>query len=167
PRAAPYRGRGPAGAGGGAAAVGLAGAARRASQRGRAGGFRVPPARTLPGGARRRAPAGQRRGAVDPVQPRGPRRFLDLARRPLGCLPGGRRPRRGALGTARAGRGGARPVLATGPDDPVGEGMPVLRLGYRSEVLVFLAQGQPPYTLAAGSARRRRGEAPIKPLLDA
>ncbi|WP_199728366.1 DUF3999 domain-containing protein [Pseudoxanthomonas sp. SGNA-20] len=53
------------------------------------------------------------------------------------------------------------------PTTPVGEGMPVLRLGYRSEVLVFLAQGQPPYTLAAGSARRQRGEAPIKPLLDA
>ena len=50
---------------------------------------------------------------------------------------------------------------------PVGEAVPVLRLGYRPEVLVFLAQGAPPYALAAGSARARREAAPIPALLDA
>jgi len=53
------------------------------------------------------------------------------------------------------------------PATPVGAGVPDLRLGYRSEVLVFLAQGQPPYALAAGSGRALRGDAPIGPLLDA
>lgn len=45
--------------------------------------------------------------------------------------------------------------------------LPRLRLGYRPEVLVFLAQGEPPYTLAAGSARARRGEAPLPRLVAA
>lgn len=53
------------------------------------------------------------------------------------------------------------------PNTPVGDQTPVLRVGYRPEVAVFLAQGQPPFSLAAGSARRQRGEAPIRPLLDA
>lgn len=45
-------------------------------------------------------------------------------------------------------------------------GMPELRLGYRPEVLVFLAQGKPPYTLAAGSARAQRSDAPLAQLVD-
>ena len=53
------------------------------------------------------------------------------------------------------------------PASPVGDAVPVLRLGYQPEVVVFLAQGEPPYALAAGSARARRDEAPIRPLLDA
>lgn len=50
---------------------------------------------------------------------------------------------------------------------PVGAVAPVLRLGYRPEEVVFLAQGSPPYALAAGSARARREDAPIPSLLDA
>lgn len=44
---------------------------------------------------------------------------------------------------------------------------PSLVLGYRPEVLVFLAQGEGPYTVAAGSATARRRDAPIGTLLDA
>ena len=44
---------------------------------------------------------------------------------------------------------------------------PVLRLGYRPEVLVFLAQGQPPYAVLAGSARGTRTDAPLPQLVDA
>jgi len=50
---------------------------------------------------------------------------------------------------------------------PVGDAAPVLRLGYRPEVVVFLAQGTSPYALAAGSAAARRQAAPIPALLDA
>ena len=50
---------------------------------------------------------------------------------------------------------------------PVGEALPVLRLGYRPEVMVFLAQGTPPFALAAGSGNAQRAEAPIPALLDA
>ena len=46
-------------------------------------------------------------------------------------------------------------------------GMPTLRLGYRPEVLVFLASGNPPFALAAGSARAQRDDAPLQPMLDA
>ncbi|MFC0677019.1 DUF3999 domain-containing protein [Lysobacter korlensis] len=46
-------------------------------------------------------------------------------------------------------------------------GSPVLRLGYRPESLVFVAQGAPPYTLVAGSAEARRADAPVPALLDA
>ena len=46
-------------------------------------------------------------------------------------------------------------------------GTPVLRLGYRPEVMVFLAQGQPPYALVAGSARAARADAPLPQLVDA
>lgn len=53
------------------------------------------------------------------------------------------------------------------PASAVGDAVPVLRLGYRPEVAVFLAQGEAPYALAAGSARTRRGDAPIRGLLDA
>ena len=45
--------------------------------------------------------------------------------------------------------------------------LPRLRLGYRPEVLVFLAQGAPPYTLAVGSARAQRAEAPLPRLVAA
>jgi len=44
---------------------------------------------------------------------------------------------------------------------------PSLVLGYRPEVLVFLAQGEGPYTIAAGSASARRRDAPVATLLDA
>lgn len=44
---------------------------------------------------------------------------------------------------------------------------PALQLGYRPEVLVFLAQGPGPYTVAAGSAKARRVDAPLSSLLDA
>jgi hypothetical protein len=42
---------------------------------------------------------------------------------------------------------------------------PKLRLGYRPEVVVFLAQGSAPYALVAGSARARRAQAPIQHLV--
>ncbi|QNP42178.1 DUF3999 domain-containing protein [Lysobacter terrestris] len=42
---------------------------------------------------------------------------------------------------------------------------PVLRLGYRPEVAVFLAQGVAPYALAAGSTRARRGDSPLPQLV--
>ena len=44
---------------------------------------------------------------------------------------------------------------------------PTLRLGYRPEVVVFLAQGAAPYALLAGSARAQRAEAPLAQLVDA
>ncbi|MGH8079953.1 MAG: DUF3999 domain-containing protein [Lysobacter sp.] len=46
-------------------------------------------------------------------------------------------------------------------------GEPVLRLGYRPEVVVFLAQGEPPYALLAGSARGARGNSPLAHLIEA
>lgn len=46
-------------------------------------------------------------------------------------------------------------------------GMPVLRLGYQPEVMVFLAQGQPPFALVAGSARATRADAPLPQLVEA
>lgn len=46
-------------------------------------------------------------------------------------------------------------------------GVPVLRLGYQPEVMVFLAQGQPPFALVAGSARASRADAPLPQLVDA
>lgn len=45
-------------------------------------------------------------------------------------------------------------------------GAPVLRVGYRPEVLVFVAQGRPPYALVAGSARERRAPAPVASLVE-
>lgn len=42
---------------------------------------------------------------------------------------------------------------------------PQLRLGYRSEAVVFVAQGSGPYALAAGSARAQRTDAPIARLV--
>lgn len=49
---------------------------------------------------------------------------------------------------------------------PVG-GEPALRLGYRPEVVVFLAQGAAPYALVAGSARARRADSPLPQLVEA
>ncbi|WP_355505524.1 DUF3999 domain-containing protein [Xanthomonas cannabis] len=45
--------------------------------------------------------------------------------------------------------------------------VPSLRVGYQPERLMFLAQGQPPYALVAGSARVRRGDAPLASMLQA
>ncbi|GHC00076.1 DUF3999 domain-containing protein [Thermomonas carbonis] len=44
---------------------------------------------------------------------------------------------------------------------------PVLRLGYRPEVVVFLAEGAPPFALFAGSARASRQDAPLPQLVEA
>lgn len=49
----------------------------------------------------------------------------------------------------------------------VGDAVPTLRLGYRPEVVVFLAQGKAPYSLVAGSARGKRADAPLPQLVDA
>jgi len=43
---------------------------------------------------------------------------------------------------------------------------PVLRLGYRPEVVLFLAEGQPPFALLAGSARAARPATPLPQLID-
>ncbi len=48
-----------------------------------------------------------------------------------------------------------------------GSGAPELRLGYRPETLAFVAQGQPPYVLVAGSARATRAEASVEAMFDA
>lgn len=45
--------------------------------------------------------------------------------------------------------------------------IPALRLGYRPEVVVFLAQGSGPYALVAGSASAQRAEAPMPQLMQA
>jgi hypothetical protein len=47
------------------------------------------------------------------------------------------------------------------------EGMPTLTLGYRPEVMVFVAQGSGPFALVAGSARTTRAVAPVPQLVDA
>lgn len=52
------------------------------------------------------------------------------------------------------------------PRNAVGDAVPTLRLGYRPEVVVFLAQGKAPYALVAGSARGKRAEAPLPQLVD-
>lgn len=51
--------------------------------------------------------------------------------------------------------------------DSAGDTVPTLRLGYRPEVVVFLAQGNAPYALLAGSARAQRAESPLPQLVDA
>ena len=38
---------------------------------------------------------------------------------------------------------------------------PTLKLGYQPEALVFLSQGAPPYSVAAGSVRAARSDAPV------
>ncbi|MDV2449467.1 DUF3999 domain-containing protein [Xanthomonas hortorum] len=45
--------------------------------------------------------------------------------------------------------------------------VPTLRVGYQPERVMFLAQGQPPYAVVAGSARVQRGEAPLASMLQA
>ncbi len=52
------------------------------------------------------------------------------------------------------------------PNAPVAAA-PALRLGYRPESIVFLAQGATPYALAAGSVRAVRRDAPLRTMLDA
>lgn len=44
--------------------------------------------------------------------------------------------------------------------------VPVLRVGYQPEVLVFLSQGAAPYALAVGSATAARSDAPVGVLID-
>lgn len=53
------------------------------------------------------------------------------------------------------------------PRDALAGEPPRLRLGYRLEVLVFLAEGRAPYSLLAGSARAQRSDAPLPQLVDA
>lgn len=53
------------------------------------------------------------------------------------------------------------------PKGGVDSAVPTLSLGYRPEVVVFLAQGAPPYALVAGSARAQRAEAPLPQLVEA
>lgn len=45
------------------------------------------------------------------------------------------------------------------------EGVPILRLGYRPEVVVFVAEGAGPYALAAGSMRTHRAASPLPQLV--
>lgn len=47
------------------------------------------------------------------------------------------------------------------------DGMPTLRLGYRPEVMVFVARGPRPFALVAGSARSTRANAPVPQLVEA
>lgn len=51
--------------------------------------------------------------------------------------------------------------------EPFEGAAPVLRLGYRPEVVVFLAEGAPPFALLAGSARTSRQDAPLPQLVEA
>ncbi|GAB3347829.1 DUF3999 domain-containing protein [Lysobacter tyrosinilyticus] len=44
-------------------------------------------------------------------------------------------------------------------------GVPVLRLGYYAEVVVFVTQGAAPYALAGGSTRSRRPDSPLPQLV--
>ncbi len=79
------------------------------------------------------------------------------------------------VGAADGGDRSAEQALATTVRDhqwrlssraPV-NGVPMLRLGYQPEVMVFLAQGLPPFALVAGSARASRADAPLLQLVDA
>lgn len=54
-------------------------------------------------------------------------------------------------------------LVARGPV----RGTPELHMGYRAEHLVFLAEGEPPYVLVAGSGRAQRADAPVQRLLAA
>ncbi|MDR7191700.1 DUF3999 family protein [Luteimonas terrae] len=51
------------------------------------------------------------------------------------------------------------------PDAPSAGASPVLRLGYRAERLVFVAEGAAPFSLRAGSGRAVRVDASVAPLL--
>ena len=48
-----------------------------------------------------------------------------------------------------------------------GAEVPELRLGWRPEVLIFVAQGEAPYTLVAGSQRAVRADAAVVPMMAA
>lgn len=52
------------------------------------------------------------------------------------------------------------------PRLPIGAASPQLRLGYRPETLVFIAQGTAPFALVAGSARAHRTNAPLAQLME-
>ncbi|MGH8077473.1 MAG: DUF3999 domain-containing protein, partial [Lysobacter sp.] len=52
-------------------------------------------------------------------------------------------------------------LSATGPVN----GEPTLRLGYRAEVIVFLAEGPGAYSMVAGSARAERTDSPVPQLV--
>ena len=52
-------------------------------------------------------------------------------------------------------------------EKPAQAQVPTLRLGYRAEVMVFLAEGSAPYALLAGSGRAARAEAALPQLVDA
>lgn len=54
-----------------------------------------------------------------------------------------------------------------GASGPLPAQAPTLRLGHRADVVVFLAQGQGPYALVAGSATAKRARAPMPQLIDA
>lgn len=47
----------------------------------------------------------------------------------------------------------------------IGQGMPVLRLAWTSQQLVFLARGEPPFTLAYGQRDARAAQLPLASLL--
>ena len=51
------------------------------------------------------------------------------------------------------------------PGSPHTGATPRLRVGWRPERLVFVAEGGPPFSLRAGSATAVRGDAPVAPLL--
>jgi len=51
-------------------------------------------------------------------------------------------------------------------DSPRSGPAPTLRLGYTPERVVFLAEGEAPWRLLAGSARARRQQAAVAPMLD-
>lgn len=53
------------------------------------------------------------------------------------------------------------------PREPFAGAPPSLRLGYRPEVVVFLAEGAPPFALLAGSARASRAASPLPQLVEA
>jgi len=50
--------------------------------------------------------------------------------------------------------------------DPVQAGAPLLILSYRPDQFAFLAQGEGPYRLAAGSGRSQRVDAPLRALFE-
>jgi hypothetical protein len=52
------------------------------------------------------------------------------------------------------------------PATPLTGVVPGLRLGYQPEVMVFLAEGDAPYSMLAGSARANRTAAPLPQLVD-
>jgi hypothetical protein len=78
------------------------------------------------------------------------------------------------IGTAQRDRSPARMLAGVTRDrywrlssrTPV-DAVPTLRLGYRPEVMIFVAQGAPPFALVAGSGRAARGQSPVPQLVDA